>query len=112
MNFTQSISTCFSKYAEFGGRASKSEYWWWMLFLFLASAAAAIVSDKLCSLFGLATLLPTLAVTARRLHDTNRSGWWQLINLIPFLGFIIMIFFCVQDPVEPNRFDAAQAAMP
>ncbi len=110
MNFTQSISTCFSKYADFNGRASKSEYWWWFLFLILASAAAATVSDSLCDLFGIAVLLPSLAVATRRLHDTNRSGWWQLIELIPLIGFIIMIVWCVQDPVEPNRFSGSVAA--
>lgn len=110
VNFTQSISICFSKYADFDGRASKSEYWWWFLFLILASAAAATISDSLCDLFGIAIFLPTLAVATRRLHDTNRSGWWQLIELIPLIGFIVMIVWCVQDPVEPNRFSGSVAA--
>ncbi|MFZ6647632.1 DUF805 domain-containing protein [Undibacterium sp. TJN25] len=110
MNFGQSVSACFSKYAEFGGRASKSEYWWWVLFLFLGSAAAGIIDNKVCDLFCIAVFLPTLAVATRRLHDTNRSGWWQLIEIIPVIGFIVMIIWCVQDPVEPNRFSSAAAA--
>ncbi|GGC63645.1 DUF805 domain-containing protein [Undibacterium terreum] len=110
MNFDQSINTCFTKYADFNGRASKSEYWWWMLFVFLASAAASIVDERLANLFAIAVLLPSLAVATRRLHDTNRSGWWQLIELIPLIGFIIMVVWCVQDPVEPNRFTASAPA--
>ncbi|WP_394777741.1 DUF805 domain-containing protein [Undibacterium sp.] len=110
MNLSQSVSTCFIKYAEFNGRASKSEYWWWVLFLFLGSAAAGVISHKVCDLFWIGVFLPTLTVTARRLHDTNRSGWWQLIQMIPLVGFIVMVVWCVQDPVEPNRFSSVEAA--
>ena len=79
MTFGESISTCFSKYAAFDGRASRSEYWWWFLFTFLASAATGIISETLSALFSLAVLLPSLAVGARRLHDTNRSAWFLLL---------------------------------
>lgn len=77
MTFGESISTCFSKYADFTGRASRAEYWWWVLFTVLVAIATGIVSDKLSPLFSLATLLPSLAVGARRLHDVvrfSRSG--------------------------------------
>lgn len=104
MTFGESIKTCFTKYADFSGRASKSELWWWVLFVFLASAAAGIVSQAVSGLFALATLLPSIAVTTRRLHDTDRGGWLQLIGLIPLIGWIIMIVWCVQEPKEPNRF--------
>ncbi len=104
MTFGESISTCFSKYASFEGRASKSEFWWWILFVILASAAATLMGKMISGLFSLATLLPGIAVTARRLHDTDRSGWFQLIGLIPLIGWIIMIVWCVEDSKEPNRF--------
>lgn len=97
MTFGESISRCFSKYADFNGRAAKPEFWWWMLFIFLASLAAGVISPVLSSLFSLATLLPCLAVTTRRLHDVGRSGWWQLIVLVPLIGWIVLIYWCVQD---------------
>lgn len=104
MTFTESIRVCFSKYTDFNGRASRSEYWWFVLFLVLASFVTDAISHKLSMLFSLATLLPWIAVAARRLHDTNRSGWWQLIALIPVIGWIIIIYFMVQEAKEPNNF--------
>jgi uncharacterized membrane protein YhaH (DUF805 family) len=104
MTFVESIKTCFSKYADFNGRASRSEMWWWMLFVFLASAAASVVGDALSALFSLGVFLPNIAVVARRLHDTDRSGWLQLLVLIPLIGLILIIYWCVQEGKEPNRF--------
>lgn len=103
MTFTESISTCFNKYATFEGTASRSEYWWFMLFLFLAGAAANVISETLGALFTLATILPSIAAACRRLHDTDRSGWWQLIWFVPVIGWIILIVFLVQEG-RPNRY--------
>jgi uncharacterized membrane protein YhaH (DUF805 family) len=97
MTFQESITTCFRKYADFSGRASRSEYWWFMLFCILASAACSLVSETLGGLFTLGVLLPSLAAASRRLHDTNRSGWSQLIALIPLIGFIVVIVFLAQE---------------
>ncbi|RQP26024.1 DUF805 domain-containing protein [Piscinibacter terrae] len=105
MEFSHAVQACLQRYADFQGRASRAEYWWWVLFLFLVSSALAIVHEKLCDLFWLAVLVPTVAVTTRRLHDTNRSGWWQLIELVPLVGFILMIVWLVEKPAEPNRFE-------
>lgn len=107
MTFFESIKTCFSKYAEFDGRASRPEYWWWVLFYFLVSAALGMVSEIASGVFSLAVLLPYLAVGARRLHDTDRSGWLQLIGIIPVIGWIILIVWFVQEGKEPNRYGAA-----
>lgn len=104
MTFGESIKTCFSKYAEFNGRASRSEFWWWFLFTFLVSAAAGMVSETLYGLFSLAVLLPSLAVGARRLHDTDRSAWFLLLCFIPIIGWIVMLVWAVQEAKEPNRF--------
>ena len=74
----------FRKYADFGGRATRAECWWWVLFLVIGSAVFTGIDSligwgsPLDTLFVLATLLPTLAVTARRLHDIGKTGWWQL----------------------------------
>ncbi len=97
MTFQDAIRTCFSKYADFSGRAARSEYWWFFLFIVLVSIGLSMVSPIISGLFSLGTLIPSIAAAARRLHDTNRSGWWQLICLIPVLGVIVLIVFLVQE---------------
>jgi uncharacterized membrane protein YhaH (DUF805 family) len=96
MDFSQAVQTCIKKYADFNGRASRSEYWWFFLFVVLVSMLLGFVSNLLSGLFCLAMLVPSIAAATRRLHDTNRSGWWQLIGLIPIIGFIVMIVFLAQ----------------
>jgi len=106
-----------AKYATFDGRARRKEYWYFVLFYCLALVALVIVdgitgtldeetgAGLLGGLFVLVTFIPTLAVTVRRLHDTNRRGWWILINIIPVIGGIVLLIFTVQDS-QPgaNRF--------
>ena len=107
MTFGESIRTCFSKYATFEGRASRSEYWWFFLFNFLVSLGCGMISDTLSGLFSLAVLLPSLAVGVRRLHDIDKSGWFLLVWLIPLVGWIIQIVWATQQGKEPNRFSVA-----
>ncbi|MES2687237.1 MAG: DUF805 domain-containing protein [Pseudomonadota bacterium] len=95
MNFGQAISTCFSKYATFSGRASRPEFWWFFLFQILVSIAASMFGDVINGLVGLALLLPALAVGARRLHDIGKSGWWQLI-MLTVIGLLLLIYWWVQ----------------
>lgn len=104
MSFVDAIKTCFSKYADFNGRALRSEYWWFVLFIMLVGMGLSIINDTLALLFYLATMLPSVAAAARRLHDTDRSGWMQLIGLIPIVGWLIMIYFLAQKGSGPNRF--------
>ena len=97
------------KYAVFSGRAQRAEYWYFVLFNCLAIIGLVIIDSitgsfdddagigLLSGLYYLGVLLPSLAVTVRRLHDTGRSGWWMLIALLPFLGGLILLFFAVQD---------------
>jgi len=100
MNFQESVKTCFSKYVDFNGRAVRSEYWWFALFNLIVSIVLTIISPKLlANIYSLATLLPALAVGVRRLHDTNRSGWWLLLWLVPVIGWIVLIVFLAQDSV-------------
>jgi uncharacterized membrane protein YhaH (DUF805 family) len=100
MPIVDAVKACFAKYADFNGRATRTEYWWFFLAVLLGSAVALIVSYRLYVLFSLVTLLPMIAVGARRLHDTNRSGWWQLLALVPF-GIILVVIFFAQRSTPP-----------
>ena len=119
-DFAGSVNICLNKYADFNGRAPRSEYWWWVLFVFLAALAAGIVAGVLDGLFGgrlfdrlvrlalfLAFVVPNLAVAVRRLHDLNKSGWWLLLGFIPAIGgLILLIFACLPGTPGANRFGA------
>lgn len=97
MNLSTSIKTCLRQYFDFSGRATRSEFWWFHLFLFVGSGALlyldAIVFgtaqsiDPFSALFSLLTFFPAMSVRARRLHDINVSGWWQML---PLLGLLIL----------------------
>lgn len=90
------------KYVVFEGRARRTEYWVFALINFLISLVLSVIDNSLgitwlSSLYSLAVLLPSLAVMVRRLHDTNRSGWWALIGLIPVIGWIVLLVFMLMD---------------
>ena len=97
------------KYVVFSGRARRKEFWMFVLFNVIISIVIGIVykiigtdygngsSGVLGSIYSLAVLLPSLGVTWRRLHDTDRSGWWILIGLIPIIGWIVLLVFYLQD---------------
>lgn len=104
MTFFDSIKICLKKYVTFNGRASRPEYWYWTLFALLASIIAGIFGERISSAVSILLFLPSIAVAARRLHDIDRSGWWQLIALIPVVGWIVMLYWLVQPPKEPNRY--------
>lgn len=95
-DFLNAVKTCLRKYADFSGRAARPEFWWFALAQFLASLAVSMVSDMLSGLLSLGLLLPALAVGARRLHDLGKSGWLQLLWLIPIVGWIILIYWACQ----------------
>ena len=104
---------CWKKFVDFNGRARRQEYWMFVLFSFLASVALQIVdgilgtAGALAGIYGLAALIPSLAVTVRRLHDTDRSGWMILISLIPIVGAIVLlVFLCSDSKPGDNRFGA------
>ena len=114
MSFKESIVNVFQNYANFSGRARRSEYWYFTLFIFLVSAvlsglnAAVFGTDAqmtiftvIQSLFSLATLIPSIAVTVRRLHDIGKSGWFYFLILIPVVGSIILLVWECKDS-EPG----------
>jgi len=97
MTFAESIRTCLTKYVDFNGTASRSEFWWFILFVIVVGAVLNYFIPLAGGLFGLAMILPELAAGARRLHDTGKSGWLQLLLLIPLIGLIVLIVFWVQE---------------
>ena len=97
----RSVRTCLTKYADFNGRAARPEYWWFVLALVVVSIILNMVSATLGMLFSLATLLPSLSAGARRMHDIGKSGWLQLVWIIPLIGWAIMIYWLAQ-PGNPG----------
>ena len=109
MGFSQSISTCMGKYGVFSGRASRSEYWWFYLFSLLIYWGSEVTSaaiydpeypmlrDVIPLIVSLAFFVPGLAAGSRRLHDIGKSGWWQLLWIIPIIGWILLIIWLATD---------------
>lgn len=118
LSFEAAVKRVFNNYANFQGRASRAEFWWFMLFCFCVNAVFGILTaitglsifNYLDGLFGLAIIVPVLAVSWRRLHDTGRAGGWWFINFVPLVGSIIFIIWAVQpSEPQPNRFGPVPA---
>ena len=104
MGFREAVTVCIQDYYTFSGRARRPEFWWFFLFVvvgtLLLSAVDAVIFGEgmllgLNGLFGLLTFLPQLAVSWRRMHDTERPGWFNLLPVVPFLPLLII------DPGDP-----------
>ena len=109
------LDTIKNRYAKFDGRATRSEYWYFILFYFILAFIVSLVDILVINpmlgltpeqaqqggilqiIVGLGLLIPTIALTIRRLHDIGKSGWWLLIALIPIIGALVLIYFYVQD---------------
>jgi uncharacterized membrane protein YhaH (DUF805 family) len=112
MTFQDAVkSVLTTNYANFSGRARRSEYWWYVLFVFIASLVLGFIDQQvigvglLQGIFGLATLIPGIAVGVRRLHDRDMSGWWLLIGFVPLIGWLILIYLLATPGVAgENRF--------
>ena len=108
VSFMEAVKLGFSKYFRFSGRSTRAEYWWWTLFVVMADIVLAVVdtltgtmgmfgdSGLLGALFELAILIPSFALGARRLHDIDRSGWWQLLWLVLVIGWIVLISWAIK----------------
>jgi uncharacterized membrane protein YhaH (DUF805 family) len=106
MSFGEAIRACLRKYAEFTGRARRSEFWWFFLFtLIVESVATSLVDQDFGNAVSLVFLLPVLAAASRRLHDTDHSAWSLLLVLIPIVGWIVLIVWLATEGTEShNRF--------
>ncbi|MDH4042411.1 MAG: DUF805 domain-containing protein [Gammaproteobacteria bacterium] len=123
MNMQTAVQTVLGKYATFTGRAARPEYWWWILATVILLTILGLIDgtvlapmmgyasfdpvapDPLSGIASLLLLLPNMAVAVRRLHDTDRSGWWLLLSLIPIIGSLVLLYFLVQRGTEgSNRF--------
>jgi uncharacterized membrane protein YhaH (DUF805 family) len=107
------------KYAVFEGRAARPEYWWFFLFLVIVYCVAAALDSLIfghplvfISLAVLALFLPHLGVAVRRLHDSNRSGWWMLLSLVPFGGLVVLVFMLLPGTPGENRFGPDPKTLP
>lgn len=99
MGFLEAIKACFSKYATFSGRSRRSEYWWFVLLNFIISLIPIVNI-----IWGLAVLIPGIAVGVRRLHDTGRSGWFLLLGIIPVANLILIYFFACDSQPGTNKY--------
>lgn len=118
MTFPAAVKKCLSGYVNFEGRASRSEYWWFQLFYTLVvylipvaliaiapKSAFASVMSTVAVILMLGFFLPILAVSVRRLHDRNRSGWNLLWSFVPLIGgLVLLIWFCMRGTPGDNRF--------
>ncbi|MDX7991284.1 DUF805 domain-containing protein [Xenorhabdus littoralis] len=99
-------------YAEFSGRARRQEYWMFNLFNTIIGVALFVLGSAidesaglaLLTIYGIGTLLPSLGVAIRRLHDSNRSGWWLFISIVPFGGIILLVFYCTEGTTGANDY--------
>ncbi len=104
----KAVKTCFNKYADFTGRATRSEFWWFFLFQVIVLLIAGAISDILYGVVALGLLLPGLAVGARRLHDIGKTGWLLLLWIIPLIGWVLLIYWAVQPSGPANEYGPAE----
>jgi uncharacterized membrane protein YhaH (DUF805 family) len=112
MGFRDAVKVCLAKYVVFGGRASRAEYGYWLLFTVIAPLVLMLLGlatdtdlSALNDLFTLAILLPSIAVGTRRLHDIDRTGWWQLLWFVPIIGWVVLsVWACQRGTHGINRY--------
>ena len=109
MNFVESIQTCYKKFFDFSGRASKSEYWWFQLYNAIIYVLTFIFEGDLTLLFSIliiVNIIPIWAAAVRRVHDSDKSGWMVLISVIPIIGLYVIVLLIQDGSKGKNRFGA------
>ena len=121
MGFGDAVRTCWKKYGDFDGRAERPEFWWWVLFVAIVQVVASIVLTLILVLFQnvgflqwlsvlvfmvvvLAFILPSIAVSVRRLHDRDLSGWWYLLGFVPFGSIVLLVWYVLPGTPGSNRY--------
>ena len=123
MNFVEAVKSGYANYVNFSGRSQRSAYWWWTLFQVVVALVIAllegggsfsrgdgamqfaVVGGIFSTIWTLVNLLPGIAVSVRRMHDVDRSGWWLLIAFVPLIGAIVLlVWFCSRGTSGSNRF--------
>ena len=103
MNFIEAVKSVFTHYADFKGRARRSEYWWFTLFNIIASSIVSAVIPDFAWIWSLVVLIPGIAVCVRRLHDVGKKGWFYLWILVPIAGAIILLIQFCKDSTADNE---------
>ena len=103
VGFLEAVKLAFQHYADFKGRARRSEYWWFTLFNTIASSVIGAIAPDLAWIWTLIVLVPGIALVVRRLHDAGKSGWFYLWGLIPLVGTIIMLIQLLKDSAPDNQ---------
>jgi uncharacterized membrane protein YhaH (DUF805 family) len=129
MSFVDAVRSVYRNYATFDGRATRSEFWWFYLFIFLVvlglfvialalfaitrSSSVLGVAELMAVIFFLASVIPSIAVSVRRLHDSDKSGWWYLIGFVPYIGeIILLILLALPSTIGVNRYGAPYGGLP
>jgi uncharacterized membrane protein YhaH (DUF805 family) len=118
VSFPEAVTTVLTKFADFSGRARRSEFWWWALAYVIGSiivgAIDQVLGNKILGwIYILAALVPGLAVAARRLHDTDRSGWWLLLIIPIVIGWIVLLIFYIPEGTPgDNKYGPSPKALP
>ena len=134
MQPVNALKSAFQNFVNFSGRASRGDYWWYVLAYIIVAVVLGILdgvlfgggsatmdttdgvsmsysAGLLVNLWMLANLIPSIAITARRLHDSDRSGWWQLIAIIPLVGWLVLLYWVIIEGTKgDNRFGPAVTA--
>lgn len=136
MTMIEAVKHVFSNYVGFSGRAGRPEFWWWVLASLIIGSILTLIDINVLNsgafevstapgafkfsvqagilggIWSLVTFLPALAVTVRRLHDTDRSGWWILLALLPVIGWVVLIYWYAKRGSEgANRFGSGPAVV-
>ena len=112
MNIQESVRTCFTKFADFTGRASRPEYWWFVLVYVIAVFVGALIHRFVQGLVVLVFIVPLIAVGARRQHDIGKTGWLLLLGLIPLANFVLLYFTVQPSQPETNQWGAPPTTVP
>ena len=103
IGFLEAVKLAFLHYADFKGRARRSEYWWFTLFNIIVSSIVSAIAPDWAWIWTLAVLVPGVALVVRRLHDVGKRGWFYLWILVPLAGYIIMLIQLLKDSGPDNQ---------